>query len=429
MPLHIDEYRDIIDGSGRNNITPAIEEAIKIAKEDNVRVRVYFRVKDTGTPTMRKVNEARFDPNVTSVDNVKQIILQKLEDSPGPEFSGTVKIEFLDNTNSNYLSGYQRNIRIGTVAQFGGGGELGEDFNDAATMMASEGVTEEERDEIIALLKAQIQGKDRDLSQQRAFVDASMGFMFKSHAQMHAMFERATRMMENYTLRFGFPHASIPGVTEIHGSGNSEPVAPPVAPTGGGGGGGNLGLLPMLIKLAGQLAQGGGGEPQQAPAITQRPAPRPRRNRMDRIASAGADVHAMRGGMPHHAQPADGVVPPPPMPDEHDNPMPQGGDSYTQQLMNNAPSTGHYDHPESGEWGDEEYDEGESYDEGEGYDEGESYDEGEAPNPQAALSQFNDLDAESMKSLVLGWVRASPENKAAAMDMGTDLVSEIMKGD
>ncbi len=423
MPLHIDEYRDIIDGSGRNNITPAVEEAIKIAKEDSVRVRVYFRVKETGTPTMRKVNEARFDPNVTSVENVKQIILQKLEDAPGPEFSGIIKIEFLDNSNSNYLSGFQRNIRIGTVASFGGSGELSEDFNDAATMMAVEGVSDEERDEIIALLKGQIQSKERDLAQQRAFVDASMGFMFKSQAQMHAMFERATRMMENYTLRFGFPHASIPGVTEIHGSGNSEPVPPP-QPSGGGGGGANLGLLPMLIKLAGQIAQGSAPETGGAPA--QNPPALPYRggSRMDSVMSSGAGVRNMRGSTPHHAHPADGVTPPPPMPDEQDNPMPGGHDPYTQRLMRSAPPASHHGHDQGYE--DEGYDE-EGYDD-EGYDE-DGYDEGGSPDPQAALNQFNDLDADSMKQLVLGWVKASPENRAAAMDMGTDLVSEIMKGD
>jgi hypothetical protein len=407
MPLHIDEYRDIIDGSGRNNITPAIEEAIKIAKEDNVRVRIYIRVKDTGTPTMRKVNEARFDPNVTSVENVKQILIQKLEDSPGPEFSGTVKIEFLDNSNSNYLSGYQRNVRIGTVAQYDPNSEVVDDYNDVS--MIEEEVDEERRDEYVSLLKSQLQAKDRDIAQQRAFVDASMGFMFKSQAQMQAMFERACRMMENYTLRFGFPHNSIPGVTEIHGSGNSEPVPPPALQ--GGGGGGNMGILPMLIKMAGQLAQ---GEAQPAPA--QNPpaiAQRPQRSRMQSVVEGSQDVRYMRGGVPQYAEPMEGAIPAPPLPDENDHPMTPSHDPYTNQLMTSRPQ--HQDG-----YDDEEDD---SYEDGDGYDD--EYDDDQSN----ALNQFNSMDAESMKQLVLGWVKASPENRAAAMDMGTDLVSEIMKGE
>ncbi len=92
--------------------------------------------------------------------------------------------------------------------------------------------------------------------------------------------------------------------------------------------------------------------------------------------------------------------------------------------MRSAPPASHHGHDQGYE--DEGYDE-EGYDD-EGYDE-DGYDEGGSPDPQAALNQFNDLDADSMKQLVLGWVKASPENRAAAMDMGTDLVSEIMKGD
>lgn len=62
-------------------------------------------------------------------------------------------------------------------------------------------------------------------------------------------------------------------------------------------------------------------------------------------------------------------------------------------------------------------------DDGDGDDGGD--DDGGGSGASGALNQFNNLDPESMKQLVLGWVRASPENKAAAMDMGMELVSEI----
>lgn len=43
-----------------------------------------------------------------------------------------------------------------------------------------------------------------------------------------------------------------------------------------------------------------------------------------------------------------------------------------------------------------------------------------------ALSQFNNLDPQSVKQLVVGWIRAKPENKQAAMSLGSDLMGEIM---
>jgi hypothetical protein len=410
MPLHISDYEEIIDGSGGNNITDAIEEAIKIAKEDKVRVRIYIRVKDAGTPTMRKVNEARFDPNVTSVESVKRILVQKLNDTPGPEFNGTIKVEFQDNSNSRYLSGYQRNVRIGTVAQFDAPEDIEDGYDNSSDYFDQVGMDPERRDEIIALLQDQIKAKDRDLLQARQAVDASMGFMFKSQAQMHAMFERATRMLENYTLRFGFPHHNIPGVTEIHGGGNSEPIPVPNPNVPPGGGGNDLGLLPMLIKLAGQFAKNDGPAPHQPPPQAhQHQIPmQGQPNRMDNIMHSGMQMGSIRGTLPQHAQPAEGVTPPPPMP---------GGEEtgLSQQQIDMYSGGGGYD---GGGYDDGGYDDG-------GYDDGGSYDDTPTSSGDP-LADFNSMDPDSMKSLLMSWVRASPENKAAALEMGSDLVSEIM---
>jgi len=121
----------------------------------------------------------------------------------------------------------------------------------------------------------------------------------------------------------------------------------------------------------------------------------------------------MRGGVPQYAEPVEGAIPAPPLPDENDHPMTPSHDPYTNQLMTSRPQY-------QDEYDDEEDD---SYEDGDEYDD--EYDDDQSN----ALNQFNSMDAESMKQLVLGWVKASPENRAAAMDMGTDLVSEIMKGE
>ena len=106
MAIHIDDYEQIIDGSGANNITSVLDEAIKLAQEDNARIKIYFRVKETGTPSLRKVNEFRFDPGVSSVEDVKRQIVQKLNEDPGPEFSGQLRIELQNASNSTqYVDG------------------------------------------------------------------------------------------------------------------------------------------------------------------------------------------------------------------------------------------------------------------------------------------------------------------------------------
>ena len=136
MAIHIDDYEQIIDGSGANNITSVLDEAIKLAQEDNARIKIYFRVKETGTPSLRKVNEFRFDPGVSSVEDVKRQIVQKLNEDPGPEFSGQLRIELQNASNSTQYGSYQRTIKIGVLASDQTGFEMVEDmggsFNTAA---------------------------------------------------------------------------------------------------------------------------------------------------------------------------------------------------------------------------------------------------------------------------------------------------------
>ena len=45
---------------------------------------------------------------------------------------------------------------------------------------------------------------------------------------------------------------------------------------------------------------------------------------------------------------------------------------------------------------------------------------------EAATQQLNKISPEEMKALVLNWVNASPENKQAALSMGSDLMTAIM---
>jgi hypothetical protein len=427
VAIHIEDYDQIIDGSGANNITSVLEEAIKLAQEDSARIKIYFRVKETGTPSLRKINEFRFDPGVSSIEDVKRQIVQKLNEDPGPEFSGVLRIELQNASNSTQYGSYQRSIKIGVLASDQVAYESDEDagsFNSVSAMFSEEPrPSRADRDEIISMYEKQLLSKDSEMRSKNQQIDAAMGFLFRMLSEQQKMFDRATRMMENYTLRFGFP-GMMPGM-DPYGSMNREPApAPAPAPSGGGGDGG-LGLLPMLIKMAGQLAGAGGGG---APPAPQAPPPPPRpQGRMGGVMAGAQAVGSMR---PRPARPADGMGPPPPMPSQDEGArlhqigdMPMREERHSRQLEDRR----RYHHPEP-----EQPEEDDGYEADYGGDDGDGGDDGgdggDDAGGGAALSQFNNLDPDSMKQLVLGWVRASPENKAAAMDMGMELVSEITGG-
>ena len=54
------------------------------------------------------------------------------------------------------------------------------------------------------------------------------------------------------------------------------------------------------------------------------------------------------------------------------------------------------------------------------------YEEDGGGAEDAAAQQLNQISPDEMKALVLNWVNASPENKQAALGMGSELMSAIM---
>lgn len=405
MALRISDYEELINGGPPNDIRNVLEEALTKANEDKSRLKVYIRMQDKGTAGMTKVGEFRIEPSTAQVDDVKSMLIKKLADAPGLEFSGKIRIEFQNSSNSSLYGSYQRTVSIGTLANFED--VPPDEFYDGNNASVLEGqqseISSDDRDRLIAHYEKLLAHKDRDIAQLRAGQDAAMAFLFKGQAQMHAMFERSTRMMENYTLRFGFP-TPHPGIMDVHGSGNQEPIAPKQDS------GAAMGLLGPLLQLAGKLAAGGGGaEPPRA--ITQQ-AP-PSQNRMARVVSGSAAVQSMRP--PQIAQPARGVTPPPPMPsDRGQSNMSMGEDDPEIMEMERRSRAHRHQEPE------DDAAEYESYG-GQG---GDGSDDGEEGGD--ALSQFNNLDPQSVKQLVVGWIRAKPENKQAAMSLGSDLMGEIM---
>jgi len=410
MPIHIDDYEQIIDGPGGDNINGPLEDAIKRGIEENSRIKVYFRVQETGTPSLRKVQEFRFDPSVSDIHNIKKIIVQKLGEDPGPEFSGKIKIEFQNATNSSTYSSFQRSVKIGALAEGGNFNEEDDGMNSVNEMFNRRDESPMMDDRLIQIYEKRFAEYDRDSRAKSQQVEAAFGYVFKMLSAQQAMFDRATRMLENYTLRFGFP-TGVPGIMDIHGSGNREPVQIAQKEAQGDGG---MGMLPMLIKLAGQLATGGGGG--SAPPQPQ-PQPQPQQNRMGGVMQGANAVQSMR---PRPARPADGAGPPPPLPDPTEGHRFNGLGEIEEERGPRRQITDRHRHQEEEDDEDDRYERMSSDD---GDDDG-----GDDGGSGGAVNQFNELDPESMKQLVLGWVRAKPENKSAAMDMGMELVNEITGG-
>jgi hypothetical protein len=406
MSQVINDWEDLIEGmDGKGGITKSIEKAIDQGNENGVRVKVVFRTQEQGTPTMTKLSELRFDPKTAQLPSVKRSIIQTLEDNPGGEFSGKIRIDFQNGDDSTNFSSFQRTVKMGSAAQFDPGNDEEESGNFAEELLGGGGLgmSGTSRDEIIEHYKGLLAEKDNAIKRQAASTDAAMGFLFKSQANMLAMFDRSTRMMESYTLRFGFPQMQ-PQIIET-GSVNREP---PQA-TGGGGG---MGMLPMLLQAAAQFAKG--DSPAQAPAaqpqpqqrqISRSPGPGPS-GRMEAVSQGAGAVRAMR---PQPAQPAGGFEAPPPL--QEDRPMM----GHQEMMQEDRPRGQRFEAPEQ----DYEEDVG---DEGDGGD----YEEDDPGAEDAATQQLNQISPDEMKALVLNWVNASPENKQAALGMGSELMSAIM---
>lgn len=406
MSQLINDWEDLVEGmDGKGGITKSIEKAIEQGHEAGVRVKIVFRTQEQGTPTMTKLSELRFDPKAAQVPSIKRMIIQTLEDNPGGEFSGKIRIDFQNGEDSTNFSSFQRTIKMGSAAQFEPGNEDDDGGNFAEELLGggSSGMSGASRDEIIEHYKALLAEKDNAIKRQAASTDAAMGFLFKSQANMLAMFDRSTRMMESYTLRFGFPQMQ-PQIIET-GSPNREP---PPAPSGGGG----MGMLPMLLQAAAQFAKGDSPAPAPQPQPQQRqiaraPSDGPPAGRMQAVSQGAGAVRAMR---PQPARPADGFEPPPQM--QEDRPMM----THQRMMDEDRPRVQRFEEQE------ERYEEEADVEE---EDQGE-YEEDEGGAESAAAQQLNKISPEEMKALVLNWVNASPENKQAALGMGSELMSAIM---
>ena len=340
-PFAISDYEDLIYGvDGSRSIDKSIGNAIQQGTENKSRIRAEIRIKHAGQAGGSKAHQFVFDANPAHIENVKRKIVDLLNDDPGPTYEGQIRVNFKLNASGEHLNSFTRTIQIGIPERSSGfdldndGDELDESVDNVDheamlnAMGALGGGGQREptgMEGLPPLMKQYLTMLMADANDRRQQLDIIMGFMHRKDAMMMTMFDRAIRAMENYSLRFGLPN-NPPGISDV-----VRDTPPP--DNSGGGGGGGLGLLPQILAVAGQIAQGGGaGGGAAAPA----PAPAPARgggaNRMNRIRSAGQSMRQQRPMMP---EPASGYD----TPDGYDGGLPDhaeespGMDGYRQETM------------------------------------------------------------------------------------------------
>jgi hypothetical protein len=226
---------------------------------------------------------------------------------------------------------------------------------------------------------------------------------------MIAMFERSTRMMESITMRYGLPEAQVRGITDVKNS-------PPSAGENQG-----LGLLPMLLNAAAQLAKSDSpaAVAKEAVEMAQGKPPPAGAARMAAIQGAGKLVRNLtHGGQNRRHEPE-----PDPEPIDDEPEDPDGGDGGGGMGGGGR----HFDDHASFDFGRED----EGGDEGDAGPPERSAAEltPEALDPSVGNSGAPDLTGlppDEMKRVFLEWIRADPSRKQTVMDMLPELSKEIL---
>jgi hypothetical protein len=395
----ITSLEDMIYGEdGVSPIRPTLERVLNQAKKDDTRLRIEIRSKAEGTPNSRQEHQFAADPDQTSADGVMRVLVQRLTESPGEHFAGELRINFTAAGASQERYGsFTRTIKRPPPNVRGAPGMH------AVRMVDMDG--DEEIDNDVGGLGGGFDfgmggpqhgggGHYVPPEQVHQWLETAFGFTFRSMAQQMAMFERATRMMESYTLRFGMPHPTERGITEQRG--------------GEAQGGGGLGLLPMLLNAAQHLASA--NDPaelaQRAGSMAQGESPPRGAARAAAINGAARLVQ----GIPRFGQqeqpPGAAYAPSPDgPPDGYDD---GGGGAYFDEDDGDYDGGTSLTHQGGGFGGG-----------GDGFDGG----DGDGFGPPGV--DLRGKSPEEVKALFLQWVREDPSNKQAVMAMLPELASEF----
>lgn len=437
-----------------------VERAMRSAIESDSRLKVEIRVKHMGATGSETAHNYVIDPTETGSDQVLSDMISRLQDHPGNDFSGEIRIAFTKPGGQDRWGTWSRHVNAGAGRShaglgmgFGGGGSFGGG--------SGGGFTSAERAAPAMPRSLPIPGDgDLDLGsddgsgedgggggggdlfggdansaqvfrhrggppmpithtpssvvseeQMRRWLETTMAFQFRSNAQMMTMFDRAIRMFEAYTLRFGMMDApAMKAITDIPANSNGKEAAGP------------LGLLPMLVNAAAALA--GSDTPakavENAAAMAQGQEPPSGAARELAIRGASRLVNGIRKKPP--AEPAAGFEDLGGGGGGPDEDGGGGGETFDVERYGSrhASFDEHEDGPEPRRGGGSLFGGGDEA--GGGAD---LEDPLEGAMPGGGMPGPENMSSEEMKEYVLKWLKADPSRKQEVMAMVPSLMKEM----
>jgi len=195
----ISNYETLILGEdGESPIRPIIEKCLTQAREDGVRLCIEIRTKPRGVRNSRSEHNLVADPDNTAIETVMQVIIEQLNESPGENYDGEIRINFTqEGTPANRYASFTRQMKT-TLEGWGHELRMQAALREVVSQH-NEGPTEVPTE--MSWTEATRLNDER--------IERLMGLLFRSNAQMIAMFERSTRMMESITMRYGAPESSL----------------------------------------------------------------------------------------------------------------------------------------------------------------------------------------------------------------------------
>jgi hypothetical protein len=496
--MHYRDYETMVYGEdGENPMKPTVLRCLHEAEQDGNRLKVEIRVQHLGTTSSKSEHSFVVDSKQENADVIIHNIKTRLEAAPGEGFEGQIRLNFYSAGNSGVKYGsFTRQIRF-VVEQsgfpssdpmmnmnnmfnnmnqnrqrpdfstgfddFNTGTDDDEDIGNAFdgssnfdrtnfdTPPPQQNPNFDQMQQMMQMMQM-MQGQNGaggnapvDNKMAMDWLSHTMSFLFRSLALQMSMFERSTKLVETYAMRFGLPQPlerptpekiirEVPMELEFPDYQPPQQVAPPpqekpsILPqllNAAAAFAGNPGAAQLLQTAAGMLntVQQTPAQPQPAP----QPVPRPRVRRKTAPQDQGPNEPAPRY-----------IKQPPPQPkapidgaddftwDENENEQNEGfafGLDGSHNQINPFPQQREEMFADFAEDGDIEDHTGFEQ-------EDQNFDFGDLDQEITTPEGFPDLtgmSADEMKTTVIEWVQADPDNrKQQIMAMLPELSSLIM---
>jgi len=467
--MHHYDYESILYGDdGEHPLKPTVIRCLQECNDDDARLKVEIRCKPLGTTGSKAEHSFVVDGDPELGDIVIASIKERLEAAPGEGYEGQIRINFYQNGNTSvkygsysrqmrqtpadtsYPSNQQPNPMMNMMNNMISGGNQNdqEDFDglDGSEYTENDSPFDEpvpnnnnnegnanfdpkQMQQMMQLMQMMGGNSNGPVDNKMAmdWLSHTMSFLFRSLSLQMSMFERSTKLVEIYAMRFGLPQPlERPNPERII---REVPMdmdfpqyqAPPQKEESSG-----FTLLPQLLNAAAafagnpgaaQLLQTAAGLAQGAankPAPPEQPPPPPRRRKPppQRRQTTDPQSRYVKQSPPQPKKPVDGA-------DDFNwtqNPESSKPSEFSFGLDGSHHAIDPFEHDPNEDEEHNEFDEFNPDDD--------SQDQMEVPE---GFPDLTGMSADEMKRTVIEWVEADPNNrKQQVLEMLPELSSILM---